>query len=277
MAAGGVSVWATRRARALALARGAPHAEEILRCYAAVTEVQERVAASVPIEQWLGISRRYEGDGPALPLEKLPVDEMLPLLGSFLDAMAGVGTPLMTAEATRLAGAGIPEQRSLLAGALSADRHEAQGPPFHARAFLEGVATTLAARILPSAEPEGPSSGRCRTCGDRPVVATLRDLPNALGSRGLVCGLCGTEQRIRRLTCAHCGESDADRLPVHSVESVPHVRVDECNGCQRYIKTVDLRRRGDAVPVVDELATVELDIWANERGLVKVQTNVFGL
>lgn len=64
---------------------------------------------------------------------------------------------------------------------------------------------------------------------------------------------------------------------MHTAESVPHVRLDECGSCKRYIKTIDLRRRGDAVPVVDELATVELDLWARQRGLTKARTNVFGL
>jgi formate dehydrogenase maturation protein FdhE len=43
------------------------------------------------------------------------------------------------------------------------------------------------------------------------------------------------------------------------------------------MKTVDLRKRGDAVPLVDELATVELDLWAQERGLTKMRVNVLGL
>jgi FdhE protein len=58
---------------------------------------------------------------------------------------------------------------------------------------------------------------------------------------------------------------------------VPHVRLEECGTCRRYLKTVDLRRRGDAVPVVEELATIELDLWAREKGLTKLHTNVFGL
>jgi formate dehydrogenase maturation protein FdhE len=40
---------------------------------------------------------------------------------------------------------------------------------------------------------------------------------------------------------------------------------------------VDLRSRGDAVPLVDDLASVELDLWASERGLTRVATNLFGL
>ncbi len=132
--------------------------------------------------------------------------------------------------------------------------------------------------MLPIVDPpEGSTSGQCRVCGALPVVATLRDLPNALGSRGLVCGRCGTEQRIRRLTCARCGETAADQLHIHSAESVTHVRIDECRSCASYLKTVDLRRRGDAVPQVDDLATLELDLWARERGLTRVRSNLFGL
>ncbi len=40
---------------------------------------------------------------------------------------------------------------------------------------------------------------------------------------------------------------------------------------------VDLRAQGDAVPLVDELAAVELDIRAQEQGLTKLRVNVLGL
>ena len=46
--------------------------------------------------------------------------------------------------------------------------------------------------------------------------------------------------------------------------------------CRCYIKSVDLRADGDAVPVVDDIATVELDLWARERGLAKVSPNLLG-
>jgi formate dehydrogenase maturation protein FdhE len=64
---------------------------------------------------------------------------------------------------------------------------------------------------------------------------------------------------------------------VHVAESLRHVRLDECLSCACYLKTVDLRSRGDAVPLVDDLASVELDLWASERGLTRVATNLFGL
>jgi len=40
---------------------------------------------------------------------------------------------------------------------------------------------------------------------------------------------------------------------------------------------VDFRKDGNAVPLVDELAAVELDIWAQEQGMTKLRANVLGL
>lgn len=54
-------------------------------------------------------------------------------------------------------------------------------------------------------------------------------------------------------------------------------RVDACDTCHYYIKTVDLTKNGRAVPVVDELAAIPLSLWAAENGYMKVSTNLLGL
>ena len=169
----------------------------------------------------------------------------------------------------------LRKRLGVLRVALEHGEAEDAGTAFHARAFLEALVTSLAA--VDGREMSSWSEGRCFECGAPPGVAVLRDLADALGSRSLVCSLCATEWRFTRLTCPHCGETEADRLLVHTAESVAHVRVDECRTCERYHKTVDLRVQGNAVPVVDELATVELDLWAQDRGLRKVRANVLGL
>src|SRR5437588_8683670 len=50
-----------------------------------------------------------------------------------------------------------------------------------------------------------------------------------------------------------------------------------CDTCGHYIKTVDLTKNGLAVPVVDELATIPLNLWAQEHGYVKLQANLLGI
>lgn len=270
----GSSVWATRRARALHLAAEVPHAEEILSTYADLLEVQERVAEAVPVRRWLALVGGAESGPPRLRLDRLPVGELVPLFADFLASAADLGTDVMRADAGVLSGTPGADWLVLFGAALSSDGPD-DHPPFHVRAFLQPVATTLAA-----ADGEGvggPRGGRCFVCGGAPAVGALQDLPNALGSRSLTCAVCGSAWRLARLLCAHCGEDDAEKLAVHTAESLPWVRLDECRSCGRYLKTMDLRRRGDAVPLVDDLATVELDLWARERGLTRVQENLFGL
>ncbi len=91
------------------------------------------------------------------------------------------------------------------------------------------------------------------------------------------------EAKRRMVHTLHTGIQD--RVPLlrrglrhhRSAESVAHVRIDECKTCERYLKTVDLRVKGDAIPLVEEVATVELDLWARDRGMTKLRANVLGL
>jgi FdhE protein len=61
---------------------------------------------------------------------------------------------------------------------------------------------------------------------------------------------------------------------VYSAEELKHVRVEACDSCRTYIKTVDLTKSGRAEPVVDEMAAIPLDLWAGERGYTKLQPNL---
>jgi formate dehydrogenase maturation protein FdhE len=44
-----------------------------------------------------------------------------------------------------------------------------------------------------------------------------------------------------------------------------------------YTKSLDLTKNGHAVPVVDELATVALNIWAEEHDYAKLEPNLLGM
>jgi FdhE protein len=93
----------------------------------------------------------------------------------------------------------------------------------------------------------------------------------------LICSLCSTEWDFRRLLCPGCGEESPDKLPVYTAEELPYVRIEACDTCHLYIKAVDLSRNGLAVPVVDELATVSLNLWAEDHGYSKLQLNLLGV
>jgi len=55
------------------------------------------------------------------------------------------------------------------------------------------------------------------------------------------------------------------------------VRVEACESCHTYIKAIDLTKNGLAVPVIDEVAALSLDVWAQQQGYSKLQPNLFGL
>jgi FdhE protein len=56
----------------------------------------------------------------------------------------------------------------------------------------------------------------------------------------------------------------------------PHLRIDACASCERYLLDVDLSRDPRAVPEVDELAALPLDLYAAGCGLSKITPNLMG-
>jgi FdhE protein len=124
--------------------------------------------------------------------------------------------------------------------------------------------------------PAADGSARCPACGEWPVAAVLRGEGDG-ARRWLVCSLCSMEWAFRRIVCPFCGEEDPKRLPVYTASAFDHVRVEACDRCHTYIKSVDLTKNGLAVPCVDELATLPMSLWAEENGYHKLQRNVLGL
>jgi hypothetical protein len=116
-----------------------------------------------------------------------------------------------------------------------------------------------------------------RPCSSHvPLCTVLR--PEGEGAkRFLLCAVCSTEWEFNRIRCPGCGQEDKDSLPIYTAEQFPHIRVEACDACNTYVKSIDLTRDGLAVPEVDELASVALDIWAAEKGYAKLHHNLLGL
>ena len=119
----------------------------------------------------------------------------------------------------------------------------------------------------------------CPRCGGLPQVAVFAETAEALltSPRKLVCSRCADEWVMSRMTCASCGETSGAKMPILSdVDLFPHLRIDACEMCRRYLITVDQRKDSRAVPVVDELAALPLDLVAAERGYTKIARNLMG-
>jgi FdhE protein len=154
---------------------------------------------------------------------------------------------------------------------------DSEEPPealFLARVLLQPFAESLATRG--AVESGGGAKSVCPFCNARPVAGVLRGEGDG-GKRWLLCSLCSTEWEFRRIVCPGCGEENKDNLPVYIASEIDYVRVDACDTCRSYLKSVDLTKNGRAVPIVDEIATVALDIWAEEHGYSKLERNILGM
>jgi len=109
-----------------------------------------------------------------------------------------------------------------------------------------------------------------------PMVSLLREAGHG-SRRSYVCGVCLAETPAPRLGCVACGEAGVDRLPIYRSDATEPARIDACDTCHAYVKTIDLTRNGAACPIADDLATVPLDLWAREHGYHRVRPNLLRL
>ena len=143
--------------------------------------------------------------------------------------------------------------------------------------LLESAATGAA---IPSSEQW--RGAACPLCGGPAQVSVIaEETGEFLGGspRSLVCGRCAAWWSFPRAVCAVCGEEDPRNLGTYFVEDQRWARVDACETCHGYVKTFDLREAGgrDVVPLVDDVATVTLDLWAGEQGLARPSASFAGV
>ena len=106
-----------------------------------------------------------------------------------------------------------------------------------------------------------------------PAVSLLREAAHG-SRRSHVCGVCLTESPASRLGCAACGEHRVEALPIFRSEATEPARIDACDTCHTYMKTIDLTRDGSACPIADDVASISLDLWAREQGYRRVRPNL---
>lgn len=144
---------------------------------------------------------------------------------------------------------------------------------FLPRAFLQPYAEFRAA-LAPRA-PQVTTLRLCPLCGSRPLLGVLHPEGDS-GKRFLLCSFCLQEWEFRRILCPTCGEEAENKLPVYIAEDSPHIRVEACDTCKFYLRTIDLTKDGNAIPVVDDLAAIPYTLWANEQGYSRLQPNLLG-
>jgi len=112
------------------------------------------------------------------------------------------------------------------------------------------------------------SQGTCPICGSLPYMLELKGKE---GQRFAHCPLCRHTYRIRRLACACCNSDDGDKLKYFTADGEPGYRVETCDNCQTYIKTIDFRQLDrEACAPLNDLESLPLDILAGDEGFHRV-------
>ena len=224
------------------------------------------------------IANRLSAGGKDRLTGSLADDSVLlrPGLPPFLEAIEHSGPELLAREARLLLNRPESARDDLLA-------HCWRGPSdqqFFAKAVLQPYAEMLrGAGVAPVDRPVSRTDNRCPFCGGTPQLSILQGTGGSLegGGRALQCATCLMVWPFRRVLCAHCGEEDEHKLGYFQSPAFEHLRIDACETCRHYLKSVDLTRLGFAVPLVDEVAGASLDLWAKDRGYQKIELNLVGL
>ncbi|SOB59183.1 Formate dehydrogenase accessory protein [Pseudodesulfovibrio profundus] len=133
-----------------------------------------------------------------------------------------------------------------------------------------------AAQILAGKLPETGvhAVGTCPICGSLPLISSLKEKE---GFRHATCSFCRHEYRIKRIACPVCGEEEQKKLTFFTVDEEPGFRVDVCESCKTYIKTIDFRDLDRiAVPVLDDLDSLALDYVAAGQGYRRATLSAWG-
>ncbi len=267
------SEYEARIARAARLSVSYPFAAEFLDFYRHIAGCQKSLRASVRSSQGMESSKAPVADVRA----SLDLTVLLPHFRGFLSVVEQHAPAALRESAHQMSllpsDSWIASLEAYWQYAGKYDQQVGAFAQFLSRAFLQPYAELRAARMLQG--PLAVTIRLCPLCGARPLMGVIR-LEGDGGKRFLLCAFCSQEWEFRRILCPTCGEQAEEKLPVYVAEQLPHVRVEACETCKFYLRTVDLTKDGHAVPLVDDLAAIPLTLWAHEHGYTRLQPNLLG-
>ena len=262
-----LSPWQQRIQRAQELSQQYPLAAAILDFYIHVAEFQEKLSGE------LGRYADWRSDSSSAELDAGAVAKLTAWFGTFLSLAEKYGPAPLADITSSIRAQGEASWCDLLRSAW-ADSSPTDAQGFLAQAFLQPYAEMV--RSYAEKRELHSAYAICPFCHRKPSYGVMRQMGDG-ASRSLVCSFCLDEWDFRRIVCPGCGEENERKLSVFSAEDFRHIRVEGCDSCKTYLKTIDLTKDGHAEPLVDELASAPLDLWAREHGYTKLHCNLLGL
>lgn len=285
-ARGGPGQFDARLARAEQLLAAGGSATAPLTALVAVLQHQSRRAAAPEVVALAGrlasgaTARRSEAAFPMLDVDApvAAVDAEVALAVAQIDseglpaALLGAGVELVSTPIDQRSEqiAAWLEDPGLVAPLMGFWFRVAAGPLLELAAAAVGTP--------PADTWQGSSCPLCGAPAQASVIAEESGEFMGGSPRNLVCARCATWWSFPRATCPRCGQDNPRSVSGFLVPENRVVRVDCCETCHGYVKTFDLRQANarDVVPLVDDVATLSLDLWAQEHGFERASVSFAG-
>jgi formate dehydrogenase maturation protein FdhE len=264
-APGVASEFERRAARAELLVRAAPAAEEPLAFAAGLYRAQARLASTLAAAH---------AEEPLTGRLEADVDRFLAPAAAVTRYAAESGPDALSEDAgQRLADAPATARERLH---VFWEGNRTSSEDYLSRAILRPYVELLRAAGVPPHRSH--RNGLCPLCGGAPWIGVRREGSQMEGARRLLaCALCGGEWPFGRILCPSCFEADPRRLPAFTSEAHPTVRIEACETCQRYVKSIDLSEDARPIPEVDDLVSIAMDLWALEKGFERIEPGLAGI
>jgi FdhE protein len=292
------SPWTAHRRRAEALSTRHPFAAQVLGVYVALLDV------------WTDAWDLTGTDRPdPRTLAGWAAERVLPQVVKATEASGPEALGTAARERLEAGDAVRPLAAWLAGGELEpVDRYLARAS---LRAPLEALGADAGAACAD--QPSTKDGRHCPYCGGAPQLSFRGAAGDPLvsGGRRLACARCGQSWSYSASSCPSCAETSGARRTVYAEQrdgpvvgrggtdrdadkdgdrdadkkagladapapTFPHLRIESCASCRRYLIDVDLGGDPGAVPEVDELAALPLDLFAAEHGLSKITPNLMG-
>lgn len=242
-----------------------PFTAEVLMTCAEVLQFQQNFRTFLDHSQFRDLTPEQQ-----LP-QRIDLVSLLPKFRDFLRMMSASATEVLVEAATLLETRGTPYWEDSLTRFWNGTASNRTIESFFLHAFLQPIAESFAESSDVSAE--NCSRSTCPYCCRKPVCGVLRPLGDG-AKRSLICSFCNTEWDYRRLVCPSCEQENVEFLPVYTAEGFAYIRIEACELCKSFIKTIDLTQQGRAVPVIDEIGSPVLTLWAEQKGYRKLERNL---
>jgi FdhE protein len=228
-------------------------------------EAKGEIAATLEMADTEALQARLKEGLRLIAFDQLPIEQ-----SGFVKLVAAIAE-ILTKYEIELGEKVLPDDPAETIS-LARERFEAEHTDQETVVALAQAAVDLALKpylewaaeqVMPHVDDEHWKKNHCPVCGGAPDFAILEE---EAGGRRLMCSRCSSQWSFRRVGCPFCNTTDHTKITYYPSDDEAY-RLYVCQGCQRYLKTIDLRKaQGEILLPVERITTIAMDAAARQEG-----------